>query len=105
LPAVCKNQIKISHFCNWQNSSEDIEKAKAIAMQVLKANDRVLDEPAPSVNVIKVGDGMVTLAIRPYADQAHYWDVFFGVQEQIKNAFDANHIAGPTPTRIVINKS
>lgn len=85
--------------------SVDIEKAKAVVMQVLKANDKVLAEPAPSVNVIKVGDGMVTLAIRPYADQAHYWDVFFSVQEQVKNAFDANNIAGPTPTHIVINKS
>jgi small conductance mechanosensitive channel len=57
------------------------------------------------VNVVKVGDGMVTLAIRPFSTPANYWDVFFGIQEQVKNAFDANGIAGPTPTRIVINKS
>lgn len=83
----------------------DIEKAKTVAMEVMKANDKVLKEPAPSVNVAKVGDGMVTLAIRPYADQAQYWDVFFSIQEEMKNAFDLNKIEGPIPTRLVINKN
>ena len=82
-----------------------VEKAKDVAMQVMKANDKVLAEPAPSVNVLKIGDGMVSLAIRPYANQGEYWDVFFDVQEQIKTAFDANNIEGPTPTRFIINKS
>lgn len=82
-----------------------VEKAKDVAMQVMKANDKVLAEPAPSVNVLKIGDGMVSLAIRPYANQGEYWDVFFEVQEQIKVAFDVNNIEGPTPTRFIINKS
>jgi small conductance mechanosensitive channel len=83
----------------------NIQRAKEVAMQVLKANDKVLAEPAPSVNVIKVGDGMVTLAIRPFTNQENYWDTFFGLQEQLKNAFDSNGIAGPIPTRVIINKS
>ncbi|MDI1323972.1 MAG: mechanosensitive ion channel [Algoriphagus sp.] len=83
----------------------DIEKAKTVAMETMVKNEKVLKEPAPSVNVVKVGDGMVTLAIRPYADQSQYWDVFFSIQEEIKNAFDLNKIEGPTPTRLVINKN
>jgi len=74
-------------------------------MQVMKANEKVLNEPAPSVNVMKVGDGMVTLAIRPYALQDQYWDVYFGIQKEIKNAFDLNKVEGPTPTHIVINRN
>lgn len=85
--------------------SMDIEKAKSVAMQVMQANEKVLKEPAPSVNVQKVGDGMVTLAIRPYADQSQYWDVFFEIQEQVKLAFDQNQVEGPIPTRILINKN
>jgi small conductance mechanosensitive channel len=83
----------------------DIQKAKNVALQVLKANDKVLTDPAPSVNVIKVGDGMITLAIRPYTNQGDYWDTFFSIQEQIKNAFDTNGISAPTPTRLIINKT
>ncbi|RIW18325.1 mechanosensitive ion channel family protein [Algoriphagus lacus] len=85
--------------------SMNIEKAKTVAMEVLKANEKVLKDPAPSVNVLKVGDGMVTLAIRPYADESQYWDVFFSLQEEIKVAFDQNEIEGPIPTRLVINKN
>jgi small conductance mechanosensitive channel len=73
-------------------------------MQVMLANDKVLPEPAPSVRVNKVGDGMVTLAIRPFTHYEHYWDVFFGIQEEVKIAFDKNGIAGPIPTRVIINK-
>ncbi|HSD14716.1 MAG TPA: mechanosensitive ion channel domain-containing protein [Flavobacterium sp.] len=82
----------------------DIEKAREIAMQAIVANKFVLKEPAPSINVIKVGDGMISLAIRPYAVPADYWGAFFTVQEDIKNAWDRNNVSGPTPTRIIINK-
>lgn len=82
----------------------NLENARKIAMEAITANKFVLKEPAPSVNVLKVGDGMVTLAIRPYATPADYWDAFFTVQEDVRNAFDKNQIAGPTPTRLIINK-
>jgi len=82
----------------------DIEKVRKIALQAIDANRFILKEPAPSVNVIKVGDGMITLAIRPYTASADYWDAFFTVQEDVKNAWDKNNIAGPVPTRVIINK-
>ena len=83
----------------------DIERAKTVAMQTMEANQKVLKDPAPSVQVQRVGDGMVTLAIRPYADQSQYWDVFFEIQEEVKIAFDHNKIEGPTPTRMIITKN
>lgn len=82
----------------------DIEKARRVALEAISANKYVMQEPAPSVNVLKVGDGMITFAIRPYATPANYWDAFFTVQEDVRNAFDKNQISGPTPTRIIINK-
>jgi small conductance mechanosensitive channel len=82
----------------------NIEKARKVAIEAMLGLPNVLKAPAPEVNVLKVGDGMTTLAIRPYAKQEHYWDVFFEVQEVIKNAFDANEIEAPIPHRIIINK-
>lgn len=81
-----------------------IEKARKVAIQAMSSHDKVLKEPIPEVSVLRVGDGMVTLAIRPYCQQADYWDVFFGVQELVKVAFDENGIAGPVPHRVIINK-
>ncbi len=83
---------------------QDIDKARAIAIAAMKEHPKVLQTPAPEVNVLKVGDGMVQLAVRPYTTQDGYWDVFFGAQEQVKKAWDAAGIEGPTPTRIIISK-
>lgn len=85
-------------------ADSDIEKARKVAMDAMDANKFVLKTPAPSVNVLKVGDGMITCAIRPYATPANYWDAFFTVQEDVRNAFDKNGIAGPIPTSITYNK-
>jgi len=82
----------------------DIEKAKRVVLDTLSTNQYVLKDPAPSVNVLKVADGMVTLAIRPYATPDNYWNAFFGVQEEVREAFNKNNISGPTPTRIILNK-
>jgi len=82
----------------------DIDKARNIAIEAMLQHPKVLQSPAPEVNVLKVGDGMTTLAIRPYTTQADYWDVYFGVQERVKKAFDAHGIAGPVPTRLLINQ-
>jgi small conductance mechanosensitive channel len=67
-------------------------------------NAKVLKNPAPSVNVLKAGDGMITLAVRPFCNQPDYWDVYFGITEAVKEAFDKNNIAAPVPTTITINK-
>ncbi len=84
--------------------TNDIDQARKIAVAAMLSHPKVLQDPAPEVSVLQVEVGLVTLAIRPYTTQPDYWDVYFGVQELVKNAFDANGIEAPTPTRIVINK-
>lgn len=81
-----------------------IEKARKVAIDAMLALPDVLHTPAPEVSVLKVGDGMTTLAIRPYCAQKDYWTVFFGAQEAVKNAFDAHGVDGPIPHRVIINK-
>lgn len=82
----------------------DIEKARKVALETMNANPFVLKEPAASFNVKKVGDGMITFAVQPYATADTYWDAFFTVQEDLRNAFNAHKIEGPTPTTITINR-
>ncbi len=82
----------------------NIELARKVAIEAMSNLPKVLTTPAPEVSVLKVADGMTTLAIRPYTKQEHYWDVFFEAQEAVKNAFDANKIAAPIPHRVIINK-
>lgn len=85
-------------------SDTDIDKARKIALETMAANELVLKNPAPSFNVLKIADGMITFAIQPYATPENYGNVFSGVQEDIRNAFLKNGIQGPIPTSITINK-
>ena len=84
---------------------ENIDKARAAAMNAMLSHDKVLENPSPEVSVLKVGDGMVKLAIRPYCMQEDYWDVYFNVQELVKKAWDIDGIEAPVPHRVIINKS
>lgn len=82
----------------------DIQKVKKVVEDVMTAHNKVLKEPQPTVNIQKMGDGMVTLTIRPYALSTDYWDVFFELQENLKTAFEKNSISPPIPTSIQIQK-
>lgn len=82
----------------------DIEKARKVALETMAANQFILKEPAPSVNMLKVADGMITLLIQSYSSPEQHDNAFHSVLEDIRNAFDKNGIVAPTPTHIVINK-
>jgi len=82
----------------------DYQKVRKVAEDLMLSHPLVLKDPAPTVNIQKIGDGMVTLAIRPFALATNYWDVYFGLHEQLKAAFEKNSIAAPVPARVIINK-
>ncbi|MBU2972547.1 mechanosensitive ion channel [Pseudoalteromonas sp. C2R02] len=79
----------------------DIDQTKAVLMDVLKNNDRVLKDPAPFVGVSEMADSSVNFAVRPHCHPEHYWDVYFEVNESMKKALDKNAIAIPFPQRDV----
>lgn len=86
------------------SNDQDFDKARAVALDAVKKHPKVLSTPAPDIAMNSVSDFMTKIVVRPYTTQADYWDVYFGVTELVKKAFDANGIVGPTPTRIIINK-
>lgn len=59
----------------------DVGRAREILMGVMLANDKVLRDPAPSVTMNRQLTEGVELAVRPYCDPSHYWDVYFGTLE------------------------
>jgi len=86
------------------SNNQDIAIAKKVAITAMLSHPKVLRSPAPEVCVLKVADGVVTLAVRPYCTQPDYWDVFFGCTELVKNAWDSEGLEGPAPLRGSINK-
>ncbi|MBS9463853.1 mechanosensitive ion channel [Flagellimonas sp. 389] len=84
--------------------NEDIKKTKEVLMNVLTSNDKVLQDPAPSVNVMELADSSVNFAVRPFCKPEHYWDVYFAIYENCKLALDAANIEIPYPHSVEIHK-
>lgn len=82
----------------------DIKKTKAVLMLVLTSHPLVLKNPEPTVNVSELADSSVNFAVRPWCKSEHYWDVFFDVTEQTKEALDAAGIEIPYPHQVEIQK-
>jgi len=82
----------------------DIKQTKDVLMQVLTSNEKVLKDPAPSVNVSELADSSVNFAVRPWATPDLYWDVYFEVTEAVKLALDKAGIEIPYPHQVEIKK-
>lgn len=74
---------------------DDYEKAKSIVLATLEKNEKVLKNPAASVNMLEHGASAIVLAVRPWCKPADYWDVYFSVTEQVRAAFIAGGISIP----------
>jgi small conductance mechanosensitive channel len=77
--------------------NEDIDKAKRTLLDLVKADKRVLAEPAPQIAVSEAAGGKVTLICRPWVKAEDYWDAYFDIIEAVKKRFDAENISAPVP--------
>lgn len=82
----------------------DIKKTKDVLMNVLSSHQKVLQHPEPTVNVLELAASSVNFAVRPWCKAEDYWDVYFEITEQVKQAFDAAGIEIPYPHQVEIQK-
>jgi small conductance mechanosensitive channel len=76
---------------------EDVEKARQAVLEILKADSRVLADPAPSVVLGELNSSSVDLTIRCWTDNADYWSVLGETREKIYNRFNELGIGFPFP--------
>ncbi len=78
--------------------NDDIDKARGIITELLKADTRVLNEPAePFIAISELADSSVNFAVRAWANASDYWGIFFDMQENVKKAFDKEGVSIPYP--------
>ncbi|MBD0824853.1 mechanosensitive ion channel family protein [Aestuariibaculum marinum] len=83
----------------------DIKQTKDVLMNVLTSHPKVIDTPAPTVNVLELADSSVNFAVRPWCNSEDYWTVYFECMENIKLALDAAGIEIPYPHQVEIHKN
>ena len=77
----------------------DLKKARALVMEVLAANPRVLKEPAPFVAVTALADSSITMAIKPWTKLADVGEATNELNSAILEKFRACGVEIPFPQR------
>jgi len=78
-----------------------IDKAMTTVLELIKADSRILADPAPMVAVSELADSSVNLVIRSWVATGDYWGVKFDLTKSIKEKFDSEGIEIPFPQRVV----
>jgi small conductance mechanosensitive channel len=80
---------------------DDIGKAMEIVREVLGADGRVLEDPAPLIAVAELADSSVNLVVRPWCKKEDYWGLRFALMRGFKEALEAGGVSIPFPQRDV----
>lgn len=75
------------------------------AIQVLKdvfaAEKRVLNSKNMEIGIREFGDNSVRIGAFARVKTGHYWDVYYTIMSNVKDAFDEHNIDIPYPQRVV----
>lgn len=80
---------------------DDLRKVRRVLEEILKAEPRILEEPAPQILVTELADSSVNFKVRPWTKTDDWWATTCDLTEAIKLAFDENGITIPYPQRDV----
>ena len=73
------------------------EDARKILMELMNADERILQDPEPFVGLKELGDSSVNFATRAWVKGEDYWGVFFDMNNNVYNAFNEKGINIPFP--------
>jgi small conductance mechanosensitive channel len=76
---------------------DDYDKASAWIMELMKADDRILEDPEPFVALGELADSSVNITSRAWVKAADYWGVYFDMHKKFYNGADAKGISIPFP--------
>ena len=76
---------------------DDFDTARKAILELLAADKRVFDEPAPFVALSSLADSAIEITVRVWTASENYWGVFFDFNEQVYKQFDKYGLHVPYP--------
>ena len=76
---------------------DDYDKAKTVLQRLCDADQRILKEPKPVIELIKMSDSSVDITVRARVKPEDYWDVFFKMNELVYKTFPEEGLHFPFP--------
>lgn len=96
--AIVNNSAEETRRCDLTfelSRDVNIAKVKKLLKKIADNDERVLNDPASRVVVSAYGKGTITFSLRAWCKNADYWDLYFDLQEIVKEAFDISGIVIP----------
>jgi small conductance mechanosensitive channel len=95
------NEIRRVDLTVGVSYSDDLELVKRTILAVVTGHEKVLNDPAPQVEVVEMGDSSVNFVVRPWCSTENYWRVYFDVTQGCKERLEAAGCSIPFPQRDV----
>lgn len=78
-------------FCaSYDDATEAV---KAAILEAAAEDARIIAEPAPFIALSQYKDSCIEYVVRLWCKNSDYWDVYFGMNERVRSAFDRNGIS------------
>ena len=72
---------------------EPTEKVKAAIMDAIQQDARIFSDPAPFVRLFEYKGSAISYVVRVWCSNADYWDVYFDLNENVRESFQRNGVA------------
>ncbi len=75
----------------------DFDRVQAVLKQIIAADKRILDTPAPFIELGQLADSSVNITVRVWVNAADYWGVHFDMNKTVYATFNKEGIEFPFP--------
>jgi small conductance mechanosensitive channel len=80
---------------------DDVDQVARVLEDVVRAEEKVLTEPAPVVKLHQLAESSVNFIVRVWTKRERYWDVYWDLTRAVKLRIDQEGLSFPFPQREV----
>ena len=82
-------RVDLTFTASYEDSTEAV---RAAILEAAQADPKIKTDPAPFIVIGDYKESRVEYITRVWCDNADYWDVYFGMNERVREAFDKHGV-------------
>ncbi len=82
-------RVDLTFNASYDDSTEAV---RAAILEAAQADAKILADPAPFIVIGQYKESSVEYIVRVWCNNADYWDVYFGMNERVRERFAANGV-------------
>ncbi len=80
---------------------DSLSQGMQVLLKLMQEHPLILQDPAPEVLVSELADSSVNLTLRFWTENKDYWEAYWSVKAQLKDALEGAGLNIPFPQRVV----